>query len=74
MMASYRRLNLKPHRNNNDLVRILNERKWLNEWFWKRVSTNYWWSTQLFKQLNVPEAPNENIVQNHLNIALLNVF
>ena len=23
--------------NTNDLVKILNERKWLNEWFWKRV-------------------------------------
>ena len=35
---------------------------------------NYWWLTQLFKQLNVSEALNENIVQNHSNIALLKVF
>ena len=27
-----------------------------------------------FHGLNQPGAPNENIVQNHLNIALLNVF
>ena len=25
------------HENTNNLVKILNERKWLNEWFWKRV-------------------------------------
>ena len=32
------RLKFKTSQENaNDLVKILNERKWLNEWFWKRV-------------------------------------
>ena len=74
MMGSYTRLNLKPHRKYQWFGENIKRAKMI-EWVILKASFyNCWWSTQLFKQLNVPEAPNENVVVNHLNIALLNVF
>ena len=47
----------------------------LSSVFWTRVVNNlfkFWYF--LIASVHVLGAPNENIVQNHLNIALLNVF